>query len=79
MKTISFIRSAALDLRAYRSDAKRIVGKIERYAETGAGDVTQLVGSTAFRLRVGDFRVIFEETETEIIVTKIRPRGEIYE
>jgi len=79
MKTISFTRSAAADLRVNRSNAKRIMAKIERYAETGAGDVTQLVGSKAFRLRVGDFRVIFEESETEIIVTKIGPRGGVYE
>ncbi len=79
MKTLSFTRAAAADLRAHRSDAERIVAKIERYAKTGAGDVTQLVRSTAFRLRVGDFRVIFEETETEIIVTKIGPRGGAYD
>jgi mRNA interferase RelE/StbE len=34
-----------------------------------------LVGSTANRLRVGDFRAIFEESDTEIFVTKIAPRG----
>jgi len=79
MKTVSFTRSAAADLRTYRSDAKRIVSKIERYAQTGAGDVTQLVSSTAFRLRIGTFRAIFEETETEVIVTKIAPRGDVYE
>ena len=42
-----------------------------------ANNVRQLVGSRAERLRVGDFRVIFEETETEIVVTKISPRGEV--
>lgn len=78
MKTVSFTRAAAADLRTYRSSAKRIVAKIERYAETGVGDVTQLVGFAAFRLRVGEFRVIFEETEAEIIVTKIGPRGTVY-
>ncbi|WP_374307207.1 type II toxin-antitoxin system RelE/ParE family toxin [Methylocella sp.] len=78
MKTVSLTRSAAADLRAHRADAKRIVAKIERYAQTGAGDATQLVGSSAWRLRVGDYRVIFEPTETEIVVTKIAPRGEVY-
>ncbi|MEJ0093383.1 MAG: type II toxin-antitoxin system RelE/ParE family toxin [Methylocella sp.] len=79
MKTVSFTRAAAADLRVHRSDANRIVAKIERYAQTGAGDVKQLVGSTGLRLRVGDFRVIFEETEAEIIVTKIGPRGDVYD
>jgi mRNA interferase RelE/StbE len=53
--------------------------KIGRYAQTGAGDVKNLVGISGKRLRVGDFRVLFEETETAIIVTRIGPRGEIYE
>ncbi len=79
MKTVAFTRSAARDLRKYQSVAARLVAKITRYAETGAGDVTQLVGSSAKRLREGDFRVIFEETPEEIIVTKIGPRGAIYD
>jgi mRNA-degrading endonuclease RelE of RelBE toxin-antitoxin system len=29
------------------------------------------------RLRVGDFRILFEESETEIIVSDIGPRGSI--
>jgi mRNA interferase RelE/StbE len=41
--------------------------------------VTQLVGSTALRLRIGDFRVIFEETAEEIRVTRIAPRGSAYD
>jgi mRNA interferase RelE/StbE len=44
-----------------------------------ANNVTRLVGSSGKLLRVGDFRVIFEESETEIIVTKVGPRGDIYE
>jgi mRNA interferase RelE/StbE len=31
------------------------------------------------RLRVGDYRVIFEETADEMIVTKIGPRGSVYD
>ncbi len=30
------------------------------------------------RLRVGDFRILFEETDTEIVVADIGPRGSIY-
>ena len=36
-------------------------------------------GSSALRLRVGDYRVIFSETDTEIIVTGLGPRGSIYD
>jgi mRNA interferase RelE/StbE len=53
--------------------------KIDRYAETGAGDVKVLVGQPGKQLRIGDFRAILEETEMEIIVQAIRPRGEIYD
>jgi mRNA interferase RelE/StbE len=41
--------------------------------------VTELRGSPLKRLRVGDFRILFEETATEIIVSRIGPRGSIYE
>jgi mRNA-degrading endonuclease RelE of RelBE toxin-antitoxin system len=41
-------------------------------------DVTQLVGSNAKRMRVGDFRVIFEETNDAIVVSRVGPRGEVY-
>jgi mRNA interferase RelE/StbE len=44
-----------------------------------AARLRQLVGSSAKRLRVGDFRVLFEEDETTILVTKIGPRGDVYE
>jgi len=30
-------------------------------------------------MRVGDYRAIFEETETAITVTKIAPRGGAYD
>jgi mRNA-degrading endonuclease RelE of RelBE toxin-antitoxin system len=38
-----------------------------------------LVGSKASRLRIGDFRAIFEENETEVFITKIAPRGSAYD
>jgi DNA-binding XRE family transcriptional regulator len=66
-------------LRKHRSDANAIMAKIERYAATGAGKVTDLVGRSGKRLRVGDFRVLFEEDATTIRVSRIGPRGEIYE
>jgi mRNA interferase RelE/StbE len=79
VKEIRYTSAAASDLRKYRSVAKRLLAKLERYGQTGAGDVTQLVGSTAKRLRDGDILMIFVESETEILVTKIAPRGQIYE
>jgi mRNA interferase RelE/StbE len=41
--------------------------------------VTGLVGTDRLRLRLGDFRVIFRETATEVIVLDLGPRGSIYD
>jgi mRNA interferase RelE/StbE len=82
MKTLVILSAAAKFLRRNRADSERIIGKIEGYAADAAAfanNAKRLTGSTALRLRIGDFRVIFEETETEIIVTKIGPRGAVYD
>ena len=66
----------------HRNIARRIEEKISDYAadpKSLANVVTELRGSSLKRLRVGDFRVVFEETETDIIVSRIGPRGSIYE
>jgi mRNA interferase RelE/StbE len=43
-------------------------------------DVKKLHGRAGYRLRVGDWRVIYEiyEAEVVIMVMKIAPRGEVY-
>jgi mRNA interferase RelE/StbE len=82
MKRIVILPAAAKSLRRHRSDAGRILSKIEAYAEnpqSQANNVKALQGSTGLRLRVGDFRVVFEETAAEVIVTKIGPRGGVYD
>jgi mRNA interferase RelE/StbE len=79
VKTVLYSPDALIDLRKYRAAAARITGKMVRYAETGAGDVTPLVGVPGKRLRVGDFRVIFDEDATTIRVIRIGPRGGVYD
>lgn len=82
MKSVVILLVAAKALRRHRQDAERILEKIEEYASDPvalSNNVRRLTGSSALRLRVGNYRVIFEETGTEIIVTKIGPRGSIYE
>ncbi len=54
------------------------MAKLDRYAETGAGDVKTLSGRTGKRLRCGDYRVIFEESDSEIRVLGLGPRGDVY-
>jgi mRNA interferase RelE/StbE len=66
----------------HRNVARRIEEKISDYAadpKSLTNVVTELRGSSSKRLRVGDFRIVFEETATEIIVSRIGPRGSIYE
>jgi mRNA interferase RelE/StbE len=82
MKTVRYHPDALKSLKRHGNVAGRVRRVIEEYAaETGAhaNSVTRLVGSKASRLRVGDFRAIFEENETELFVTKIAPRGSAYD
>ena len=82
MKTVRYSPDALKNLRRHGNVTVRVRRALEEYAaETGAhaNNVTRLVGSVACRLRIGDFRVIFEENDTEIIVTKIAPRGNAYD
>lgn len=82
MKKVIILPAAAKALRRHRAEAGRILEKIEAYAadpQALANNVKALSGSSAFRLRVGDYRAVFEETDAEIIVTKIGPRGSIYD
>lgn len=60
--------------------AKRIVGKIEAYAEnpaSQANNVKKLEGEDGIRLRVGDWRVILLDGDV-IDVVRIGPRGSVY-
>ena len=79
MKRIIYTAGALASLMKHRSVASRLRAKLERYALTGAGDVKVLVGGAGKRLRDGDFRMVFEESATEFHVTRIGPRGSIYE
>jgi mRNA interferase RelE/StbE len=80
MRRVSYSGDARNDLARYRNRAEAIIAKIRRYAETGAGDVKPLAGHSGVkRLRIGDFRVIFEEDADTVRVTRIGPRGDVYE
>ena len=43
-----------------------------------AGDVRKLKGQSGYRLRVGDFRVLFDRDGTIIAVFRIDNRGQVY-
>ena len=47
-------------------------------AEPPSGDIVKLQGKDGYRRRVGDYRIVFDITETQVIVYKIAPRGQAY-
>ena len=82
MKTVRYAPDALKSLKRHSNVAGRIRKALDEYAaETGAhaNGMTRLVGSTVSWLRVGDCRVIFEESERDLVVTKIAPRGSVYD
>lgn len=82
IKTVRYTVGAARDLKRHGTMAVRVRTAISEYAEGNgahANNVTRLVGTTGSRMRVGDYRAVFEETETAITVTKIAPRGGAYD
>jgi mRNA interferase RelE/StbE len=59
--------------------AKRIVRKLESLRNNLGGDVKRLVSySIGYRLRVGDWRVLFDVQGPLIIVRAVRHRSEAY-
>ena len=82
-KKIAWTDPAKADLRAIdQPTALRILHIVARYLATGVGDVKHLqdVEPPEFRLRVGDYRVIYEITdEIRIVrVNRVRHRREVY-
>jgi mRNA-degrading endonuclease RelE of RelBE toxin-antitoxin system len=61
---------------------ERIVSLLERFAETGIGDVLQLtdVHPPEWRLRVGDWRIRFRKdpTQATLMVLRILRRDKAY-
>lgn len=73
--------SARNELRALdRQTAIRILHALTEYGDSGTGDVKMLTGHWQghFRLRVGDYRVIFTIAKDEITVIRVRHRSESY-
>ena len=62
------------------SIAKRILKKVEELAENPfSKDIKKLKGSNDFRLRVGDYRIIFSIEKKTIQILKVGHRKNIYD
>ena len=60
-------------------DKGRIIKALKKLSEDPpSGDIKSLVGESGYRLRVGSYRVLFDVTNSAIIVYDIGPRGQIY-
>ena len=76
MKTIILTLSAAKDLDALpRNDREQVEAGLNRYAMTGQGDVKALHGRNGYRLRLGSYRVIFDEDAITILAIYIGRRA----
>jgi len=78
---IIFLKAARAALKAMSPDvARRMVGKIERMRNDLAGDVKRLKAFVPnYRLRVGDWRVLFDVDGRTIIIHDIKHRSEAYD
>ena len=77
-----FTLEARARLRAIdRSTALRILEAIARYGDTGTGDIEPLHGEWkgCFRLRVGEYRVVFRRIPGGLEILTIGHRSGIYE
>jgi mRNA interferase RelE/StbE len=81
-KQIKYTKEARRTLsRIPVNERRRILLKIEQYAEdprSQANNVVKLQDRPGCRLRVGDWRVIFDEFDNILEVEKIGSRGSIY-
>ena len=78
--SIELKKRAFKDLKALTIvDRKRVISGIEKLEKGIEGDVKRLTNhSPEFRLRVGNWRVLFEIEHDLIIVYRVLHRGEAY-
>ena len=71
----------------YSKQAIKFLGKqdkptririVEAISKLPQGDVKKLQGQESYRLRVGDYRVIFDKNGDILYIEKIGNRGQVY-
>ncbi|HEY1684469.1 MAG TPA: type II toxin-antitoxin system RelE/ParE family toxin [Tepidisphaeraceae bacterium] len=78
---LEFLPDAQRDLKRLSPDVgRRIMRKIVGLQNDLAGDVKRLIHYTpGFRLRVGDWRVLFELSGSTIIIHRVVHRSQAYD
>lgn len=78
--TVRYANRAAKDMQNLPlADRERVINAVDRFDESGVGDVRALSGPWRgrFRLRVGSWRVMFRR-EDDIVVLRVLHRREAY-
>ena len=77
---INFKPTSVKDLKKIdKKNQKVIINKIEKMSDNFTGDIKKLTNFTPeYRLRIGDYRVLFEIEGNNIIVYRIKHRKESY-
>ena len=80
MLKIEFKKTAVKDLdKLEKKAAIAILNKIKKMEDGLTGDIKKLTNFTPeYRLRVGNYRILFELESDEIIVYRIKHRKESY-
>jgi len=81
VKRIRFEPNVPAEVRSIEQQtALQILTALHRYAQTGVGSVKSLSGEFEglLRLRVGNHRVLFDETEDTITVHRVLNRKDAY-
>lgn len=74
---ITFSNNARKSIRKLDQKIKKIIQ--EAIIRLPDGDVKKLIGiENGYRLRVGDYRILYEKTKEEIHVIDVLPRGGAY-
>jgi mRNA interferase RelE/StbE len=81
VKRIRFEPNVPAEVRSIEQQTSlQILTALHRYAQTGVGSVKSLSGEFEglLRLRVGNYRVLFGETEDTITVHRVLNRKDAY-
>jgi mRNA interferase RelE/StbE len=78
--SIEFKRTAVKDLeKIIPKEANKIIEKIKTLENGLNGDIKKLTNFTPeYRLRIGNFRILFETNNNKIIIYRIKHRKESY-
>ncbi|MDQ0996395.1 mRNA interferase RelE/StbE [Phyllobacterium ifriqiyense] len=83
MRNIAYSKESSQLLRRIpKNEAEKIMRKIRAYADDRASlknNVKTLQGLGLKRLRVGEWRVIFDEDGNVLTIVKIGPRSSVYD